>query len=105
MVKQPLPIRWSWQALVTLEEGLDYIAQFNPEAAHNLRVSIQDALEHVREFPKSARMVPEEGDPNIREVLREPFRIMYQIHSKELRILVVRRMERAPLESDELGRD
>jgi mRNA-degrading endonuclease RelE of RelBE toxin-antitoxin system len=42
-------------------------------------------------------MVPEEGDPNVREVLREPFRIIYEIHGKELRILVVRRMEREPL--------
>jgi toxin ParE1/3/4 len=102
VVKNLLPIRWSQRALNTLEESLGYIAQFNPEAAHKLRVSIQDALEHIREFPKSARMVQEEGDPNIREVLREPFRIMYEIHSKELRILVVRRMERAPLETGEL---
>ena len=97
MVKR-LQVRWSRKALDTLDEGLSYIAQFNPDAAHRLRISILKALEHVREFPQSARMVPEEGDPKIREVLREPFRIMYEIRPKELRILVVRRMERAPIE-------
>jgi toxin ParE1/3/4 len=102
MVK-PLPVRWSRKALDALDEGLGYIAQFNPDAAHQLRLSILNALEHVREFPESARMVPEEGDPAIREVLREPFRIMYEIHPKELRILTVRRMERAPIEHEELG--
>jgi plasmid stabilization system protein ParE len=102
VVKQALPIRWSRRALDTLDEGLAYIAQFNPEAAHRLRVSIQEALEHIQSFPRAGRMVPEEADPAIREVLREPFRIMYEIQPRELRILVVRRMERSALEAVEL---
>ncbi|BDU73327.1 type II toxin-antitoxin system RelE/ParE family toxin [Mesoterricola silvestris] len=101
MVKR-LSVRWSRKALDALDEGLGFIAQFDPEAAHQLQVSILSALEHVRELPQSARMVPEEGDPRIREVLREPFRIMYEIHPKELRVLVVRRMERAPVEREDL---
>ena len=105
MVKQPLAIRWSRRALDTLDEGLAYIARFNPEAAHRLRISILDALEHVRTFPRSARMVPEEADPDIREVLREPYRIMYEIQARELRILVVRRMERSDLEAGGLTQD
>ncbi len=93
-----LPIRWSRKALETLDDGLGYIAQFNPDAAHQLRLAIQSALEHIRELPKAARMVPEEEDPSIREVLREPFRIIFEIHPKELRVLAVHRMERAPME-------
>jgi plasmid stabilization system protein ParE len=102
VVKRLLPIRWSLRALDTLDEGLGYIAQFNPEAARKLRLSIQSALKHIQAYPESARMVPEEGDPDIREILREPFRIIYEIHEKEFRILVVRRMERAPLAMDDL---
>ena len=102
MVKR-LQLRWSRKALDSLDEGLSYIAQFNPDAAHQLQVSILNALEHVREFPQGARVVPEEGDPLIREVLRPPFRIMYEIHPRELRILVVRRMERAPVEREDLA--
>ncbi|MDP2877574.1 MAG: type II toxin-antitoxin system RelE/ParE family toxin [Holophaga sp.] len=101
MVKS-LPIRWSRKALETLHDGLGYIARFNPEAAHNLRDSILSALEHIQEFPKAGRVVPEAGDPRVREVLREQFRVIYEIHPKELRILAVRRMERAPLEPKEL---
>ena len=102
MVTWPLPIRWSRLALETLAEGLAYLHTFNPDAAHQLRLAIQNGLEHARAFPRAARMVPEEGDPSIREVLREPFRIIYQIHPRELRILAVRRMERAPLLPGEL---
>jgi plasmid stabilization system protein ParE len=65
-------------------------------------MSVLTTLEQVRTFPKAGRMVPEEGNPGIREVLREPFRIMVEIHSREIRILVVRRMERAGLEAGEL---
>jgi len=101
VVKGVLPVRWSRLALDTLDEGLGFIAQFNPQAAHRLRVSIVEALEQVRAFPLSARRVPEQGDPSIREVLREPFRIIYEIHPREIRILVVRRMERAPMASEE----
>ena len=48
-------------------------------------------------------MVPEAGDPNLREVLREPFRVMYEIHPMELRILVVGRMERASIAPEDLS--
>ena len=65
-MKKLLPVRWSRRALLGLDEGLGYIAQFNPQAAHELGVSILAALEHVRRFPRSARMVPEEGDPDVR---------------------------------------
>lgn len=105
MVIKPLPMRWSRRALDTLDEGLGYIAQFNPDAAHRLRITILEALEHIRSFPKSGRMVPEEGDPDIREVLREPFRILYGIHPREIRILVVRRMERSSLEPGDIDVD
>ena len=103
MVSKRLGLRWSRQALEQLCEGLGYIAMFNPQAARSIRIAIADALEQVRLFPESARMVPEQVDPRIREVLREPFRIIYEIQSRELRILAVRRMERAPLEADDLS--
>ena len=104
-MKQLLPVRWSRRALDTLDEGLGYIAQFNPEAAHQLRLSVQEALEHIQRFPKAGRMVPEEADPAVREVLRPPFRIIYEIQPLELRLLVVRRMERGALDQGELGAD
>lgn len=98
-----LPIQWSKRAANDLEEALSYIGEFNSEAAHRFKVAIIEGLEHVRNFPKSARMVPEEHDHNLREVLREPFRVIYEIHPKELRVITIRRMERAPLKTDELS--
>ena len=98
----PISIRWSRQALESLQEGLGYIAMFNPEAARTLRDSILEGLERVRSFPKSARRVPEQADPLIREILRPPFRILFELRAEEIRILAIRRMERAPLQAQDL---
>lgn len=98
----PRPLRWTRKALDDLDEELGYIAQFNPGAAHRLRVSILKALGLARSFPRTPRMVPEEGDPAVREILRAPLRIIFEVHPRELRILAVRRMERAPLEPGDL---
>jgi len=47
-------------------------------------------------------MVPEEEDHRVRELLRPPFRLIFEILPQELRILSIRRMERAPLERKDL---
>lgn len=101
MVKGPR-IRWSRRALEEFEEGLGFIAQFNPEAAHRFRIALLEALDQVRRHPGSARMVPEEEDHRVRELLRPPFRLIFELLPQELRILSIRRMERAPLERKDL---
>ena len=101
-MRKPLPIRWSRKALDGLDEGLSYIAMFNPQAARSLRDAILAAMDRARAFPGKARMVPEQGDPMVREILRNPFRIIYEIHPHELRVLAVRRMERDLLAADDL---
>jgi len=102
VVKKALPIRWSRRTLEEFVEGLGFIARHNPVAAGELRDEILQALDQVRDFPRVARMVPEEGDPSIREILRQPFRIILEIRPSELRILSVRRMERDPLTREDL---
>lgn len=97
MVKARLPVRWSRRALEDLEKILAHIAQDNPQAAHDLRVAAIEGLEHAREFPKASRVVPELRNLMVREVLRDPLRLVYQIRPEELRVLMVRRMEQTPL--------
>ena len=63
-----------------------------------------EGLEQIQSLPKSGRRVPEQSDPLIRESLREPFRLIHEIHREELRILAVRRLERAALKPEQLRR-
>ncbi|NTV73961.1 MAG: type II toxin-antitoxin system RelE/ParE family toxin, partial [Holophaga sp.] len=42
------------------------------------------------------RIVPELGDPNLREVVHEPFRVIYQQRKDTVEILAVVRAEQEP---------
>ena len=44
----------------------------------------------MADFPESGRIVPEFGDPNIREVIRKPCRIAYRIRRRKRTIEIAR---------------
>ena len=58
-----------------------------------------DALAHVAAFPASARVVPELGDPAVREVIHGAHRVVYELAGDQLTVLTVFRASRQfPLE-------
>jgi toxin ParE1/3/4 len=79
---------WSPTATLDLKELRDYIAEDNPGAAVAFVKAIFEAIERLPAFPNSGRMVPEFGDPTIREVIRKPCRVVYRIEEpgKEIQI-------------------
>lgn len=86
-------IIWSGPAIRELEAALDFIALDNADAADRLGRAIHKAVGRLRAFPESARMVPELEDPGIREVVHEPFRIVYEVRRDLVEILAVVRSE------------
>lgn len=102
-MKRPKTIRWSERALDDLDAALAYIARDNPEAARRLRDQVVEGLASAQAFPEVPRIVPELDDPHIREVLRGPLRVVFQIQGDELRVLAARRMERAPIVAGDLN--
>jgi toxin ParE1/3/4 len=90
-------VLWAGPALRELEEALDYIALDNPRAAEQLGRKIHAAVSRLEAFPDSGRIVPELGDPLLREVIHEPFRVIYERgEGGEVRVLAVVRAEREP---------
>jgi plasmid stabilization system protein ParE len=67
---------WSPSALRDLRDLAFYIAESHPTAAKRFAQSIFKSVEHLADFPKSGRVVPELEDPRIREVVRKPCRIV-----------------------------
>ena len=59
-------------------------------AADRFVESLFQAVERLADFPESGRIVPEFGDPNIREVTRKPCRIVYRIRRRKRTIEVAR---------------
>jgi toxin ParE1/3/4 len=81
---------WAPAARLDLKDLVAYIAEDNPTAARKFMRSLFQVVERLSQFPRSGRIVPEFKDPNLREVIRRPCRIVYRIKSEEEVIEIVR---------------
>ena len=88
------PISWSPQALRDVESIRGYIAQDSPRYADLVVGRIIASVERLRAFPESGRVVPERGDPEIREVIVRPFRVVYRYRDGVIEIATVFRASR-----------
>jgi plasmid stabilization system protein ParE len=66
------------------------IAEDDPAAAGRFIRSLFEVVERLPSFPESGRIVPEFGDPGIREVIRRPCRIVYRIKPDTATIEIAR---------------
>ena len=87
-------IIWSPQALRDIESIRTYIAQDSPRVAELVAGRIIKAVERLTSFPESGRKVPERNDPQIREVIESPYRIVYRLRTGEVEIVTVFRASR-----------
>lgn len=87
-------IRWSPQAVRDVEAIREYIAQDSRRYAQLTVDRIVTSIERLRAFPQSGRMVPERTDPEIREVIVGPFRVVYRYRSGVVDIAAVFRGSR-----------
>ncbi len=85
---------WSPQALRDLEGIRDYIAADSSLYAALVVERIVVGVERLREFPESGRVVPERGDPAIREVIVRPYRVVYRLRPNVVEIATVFRASR-----------
>lgn len=80
-----------------------FIGKDNPEAAVRMIRKIKAAVEHLKEFPYSGRIIPETNNPQLREVIISNYRIMYQISGSAINIFAVYEGHRMPGYNQELG--
>jgi plasmid stabilization system protein ParE len=52
------------------------------------------SVDRLQAFPDSGRIVPERGDPEIREVIVRPYRVVYRRRANEVEIATVFRASR-----------
>ena len=82
-------IVWSPQSVEDVESIRDYITRDSPHFAALVAQRIVDAVEHLGRFPESGRIVPEFGDPKLREVLWRNYRIVYRSSPTVVEIVTV----------------
>ena len=87
-------IIWSKKAKNNPRDIVRFIALDKPVTAELHARRIFDATRRLKEFPKSGRIVPEENDPNLRELIFGSYRIIYEIINEEVTILTVHHSSR-----------
>jgi plasmid stabilization system protein ParE len=82
-------IVWSEEALKDIEEIISFISKDSELYAVNFASKIIIAVETLKVFPEIGRIVPEYGDPKIREIIYRNNRIVYQIEERAVEIITV----------------
>ena len=85
---------WSPSAIHHFSSWVHYIAKDSLKAAEKERSLILKAAARLESFPLSGRVVPELGNPNLREVICSSIRLIYEIQDKAVRILAFHHAKR-----------
>jgi plasmid stabilization system protein ParE len=92
---RPLPVTLAESAVTDLEELRAYYReQQAPEVGERFVREIIAWIEDLPAHPDRGRIVPEFGQPRLRELIHPPFRIVYRRDAESLSIVRVWRAER-----------
>lgn len=83
---------WTKPALNDLDEIFNYIASDSIEIAIMQYERIKETAEEIQDFPKKGRIIPELQNENItkfREMIVNPWRMMYRIEENRILILAL----------------
>ena len=81
---------WSDEAIADLATIVSYIAADNRSAAEALGRAILERTRVLSDFPEAGRVVPEERDPRVREIIVVPYRVIYELNPNGLTVDILR---------------
>ncbi|MBI5555953.1 MAG: type II toxin-antitoxin system RelE/ParE family toxin [Elusimicrobia bacterium] len=84
-----MKIKWTTPALSDLSSIQEYIRRDSEFYAARFVERIIEAVEGLKIFPDIGRQVPEAEEENIRELLFNHYRIMYQVEHGQIYILAI----------------
>jgi len=88
-------IRIAESALIDLASIRTWYAEQDlPEVGERLIGEIVASIKALADHPDMGRIVPEFGQPFLRELIRPPFRIVYRREPRHVRVVRVWRSER-----------
>jgi len=82
-------IRWSPKAAESFAEICEYIAKDSTHYASLFARRINAIIKTIPRFPTAGRIVPEYGDPNLRERIFHNYRIVYRVKEDVIEIVVI----------------
>lgn len=84
-----MEVRWTETAFESLASIKAFISQDSPSYGLAVVGRLYQAVGQLAQFPDSGRMVPEHGRPEIRELVRPPYRIVYRRRPELVEVLLV----------------
>ncbi len=87
-------LTWSPLADGQVDDALAYIAADDPAAAHRWLERLLERVKSLADYPDSGRIVPELQREEIREIIVEPYRVMYRRSVDVAEIAAVRHAAR-----------
>ena len=70
---------WSPASRDDLHDIVVFISRDNPQRAMTFGYSLISETDKLQTFPEIGRMVPEYQNPNLREIIVRPYRIVYRV--------------------------
>jgi toxin ParE1/3/4 len=83
-------IIWSQQAREDLRDIVTFIAKDNRAIAESFGCLLMSKVDLLAQFPRLGRVVPEEQDENIREIIFRSYRIVYQVIEDQQVVTIAR---------------
>ena len=77
------------QAALDIQEITEYIARDSIENATRFADELFEVCRSIPDLPERGRVVPEVGQPQIREVIHKNYRLVYTVHKGKIFILQV----------------
>jgi plasmid stabilization system protein ParE len=93
---------WSERALSEAREATDYIADARPLVAVDWLHELFERVEGLLEFPEHGRILPEGDRDDLRELIHNPYRVIYQVREDVVEILLLRHVRRDRLQEQNL---
>ena len=84
-----MTVRWTNSAIAHLVSIHEHIGRDSPRYASRMVDRITARTRQISAFPLSGQSVPEYRDPAIREVIEGPYRVIYEVGDKDIRVLAV----------------
>ncbi len=92
-------VKWSEAASRDLQSIFEYIARDSPHYARYVVDALLGKSDDIEPFAERGRVVPELGDPNVRELFVYSYRLVYERSEDAIIVLAVMhgRRERPPI--------
>jgi plasmid stabilization system protein ParE len=80
---------WTERAVASVDDAVAFVGADSPTAAERLLIRILDSAESLSELTERGRIVPEIDDPQVRELIIPPYRLVYQYDESQVQLLAL----------------